>query len=528
MATRTRRGLTRRALLQAAGTGVAGAAIGTLGGPWARRASAQGARTITIALTVDAVTLDPFNTNDNLSLTIERCVFDGLVGFTPDYKLRPELATSWEASKDAKTFTFHLRPNVKFHDGTPLNAAAVKLNFDRARDPANKLTRLSLVNMIASIDAVDDTTVRFNLSAPFGAMLYNFAHPSSRMISPAAIAKGADYVARNPIGSGPFRFVSWTPGQQVLLERNPNFWQSGVPQADRLIIKPVPEDATRVAMLLGGDAHFIYPVPAVQIDAVKKAQGVSLQARWSIYANWVAMNCQHEPFKNVKVRQALNYGVDKQAIVKVVDNGYSRPLDAPNTPGVAGYSPVQPGGWPYDVAKAKSLLNEAGFPRGFEATLWTGNATGALRLGEALQQMLAKIGVNLHLTPMEAGTLNAVRTKPVADNQSQMNLAGWSPSTGDADWSLRPLLAKTSWMPNLFNLAFYENPQVDALLAAALATADQAQRDKIYAQATKIIWNDAPWIFLTNAQNLAGVRNGVSGVWIMADNTCDFREAAIT
>ncbi|HXX39993.1 MAG TPA: glutathione ABC transporter substrate-binding protein [bacterium] len=527
MGTRVRNGLTRRQLLRLTGAGVAGATLFGGGAPWVRKASAQGTRTLTIGLAADAVSLDPFNTNDNLSLTVERCVYDGLVGFTPDYKLRPELATSWEASKDAKTFTFHLRPNVKFHDGTPLNAAAVKLNFDRARDPANKLTRLSLVVMISSVDVVNDTTVRFTLKDPFGAMLYNFAHPAARIISPAAIAKGEDYIARNMVGSGPFRFVSWTPGQQIVLERNPDFWQSGQPEADRLIIRPVVEDASRVAMLLSGDANFIYPIPGVQVDAVSKASGVTVQKRWSIYANWVSMNCQHAPFQDVRVRQAMNYAIDKNAIVNVVERGYARPLDAPDTPGVAGYSPVQSGGWPYDVTKAKELLSEAGFAKGFETTLWSGNQTDQLRLGEAMQQMLAKVGVTLRLDPMEAGTLSAIRFKPFADNQSQMNLAGWSPSTGDADWALRPLLASQSWPPALFNIAFYKNPQVDAAFAAALATADQAKRDRIYADVSKVIWNDAPWIFLHNGQNLAGVRNGTSGVWIMADNTCDFREAAL-
>jgi len=495
-------------LLQTAGAGIAGAALAKAGTPWIRATSAQAARTMTIGLSADAVTFDPFDTNDNLTLTIERCVYDGLVGFTPDYKVRPELATSWEASKDAKTFTFHLRPNVKFHDGTPLNAAAVKLNFDRARDPANRLTRLSLVVMISSVDVVNDTTVRFTLKDPFGAMLYNFAHPAARIISPAAIAKGEDYIRRNMVGSGPFRFASWTPGQQIVLERNPDFWQSGVPQVDRLVIKPVAEDASRAAMLLAGDAQFIYPVPFVQVDAISKASGVTLQKRWSIYANWVALNTQHEPFRDVRVRQALNYAVDKNAIVNVVARGYARPLDAPNTPGVAGYSPVQPGGWPYDVAKAKALLSEAGFPKGFESTMWIGIQTDALRLGEALQQMLAKAGVTVRLDPMEAGTLSAARFRAIADNQSQMNLAGWSPSTGDADWSLRPLLASQSWPPALFNMAFYKNPQVDSALAAALSTADQPTRDKIYASVCRVIWNDAPWIFLHNGQNLAGVRNG--------------------
>jgi glutathione transport system substrate-binding protein len=294
------------------------------------------------------------------------------------------------------------------------------------------------------------------------------------------------------------------------------------------VFRLIPEDASRVATLLSGEAQFIYPVPGVQVEAVSRAQGVSVEKRWSIYAYYLAMNTQHVPFNTPQVRQAMNYGIDKEALIKVVLRGYGRPLDAPITPGVAGYSPVQSGGWPYDVAKAKQLLSEGGFPQGFTTVLWTGNQTETLRLGEAVQQMLAKIGVTINLQPMEAGTLTAVRYKPFAENQSQLNLSGWSPSTGDADWGLRPHFDSASWPPTLFNIAFYKNPKVDALLHDALGTAEQGRRSKDYAQAMRIIWDDAPWVFLYNSQILAGVRSSVTDVYALADGTVDLRQAVLT
>ncbi|HXX36813.1 MAG TPA: glutathione ABC transporter substrate-binding protein [bacterium] len=529
MVTRRYKTITRRRLLRAAGAGAAGAALYRLGVPGVRMASAQGARTMTIGLWADVISLDPYDSNDNLSPSIARLVYDGLLGFTPEeMKLRAELATSWEVSKDARVFTFHLRQGVRFHDGTPFNAAAVKVNLDRARDPGNKLKRASLYEPISSVDVVNDSTVRLTLHSPFGAMLYALAHMATRMISPTALAKGADYVARNAVGTGPFKFVSWAPGQQVMLERNPDFWQTGQSRVDRLVIKPVPEDAVRVPMLLSGEAQFVYPIPGVQVDTVSKAPGVTIQKRWSIYQYYVAMNCQHEPFRDVRVRQAMNYAVDKDALVKIVLRDFGRPLEAPMAPGVAGYSPVQAGGWPYDVAKAKALLTEAGFPRGFETTLWSTNQTENMRVGEMLQQMLAKVGVTVHLAPMEAGTLTAVRFKPISENQSQMNLVGWSSSTGDADWALRPLYGGASWVPTLFNLSFYKNPQVDTLLGDALATADQSKRNADYAAINRQIWNDAPSVFLYNSQIIAGVRNGATGVYATPDGTVDLREAGLT
>jgi len=491
-------------------------------------ASAQAPRTITVALYADAISLDPEDTNDNLSLSVERVIFDGLLGFDQNMKAIPQLAASWDASADAKVYTFHLRRGVKFHDGTPLDAQAVKINFDRARDPANKLKKLNLYEMIQAIDVVDDATVRFTLKQPFGAMLYNFAHPSSRIISPANIKQGEDAIARHPVGSGPYRFVSWTPGQQIVLERNPNFWQSGEPKADRLIIRFPTEDASRVALLLSGEAQFIYPVPGVQVEAVSRASGVEVPKRWSIYAYGVAMNTQHAPLNILQVRQALNYAVDKNALIKAVLGGHGRPLEAPFAAGVAGYAgPVQRGGWPHDIAKAKALLAEGGFPRGFKTVLWLGNQTETVRTGEFLQQQLAEVGVNIQLVPTEAGTLSSLRYKPLRDNQGQLNLTGWSPSTGDADWALRPLFAGESWPPVLFNIAFYKNPKADALIAAGLATADQGKRTRDYAEAAQIIWQDAPWIWLQNAEILSAQRTTVKGVYALGDGTVDVREAEL-
>lgn len=490
-------------------------------------ANAQSPRAATVALYADAVTLDPEDTNDNLSFSIERSTYDGLVGFTPDMKLKPELATSWDTSSDAKTFTFHLRHGVKFQDGTPFNAQAVKINFDRARDATHKLRRYSLYENIASVDAIGDDTVRFTLKDPFGAMLYNFAHPASRIISPAAIAQGEPYIARHMVGTGPYKFVSWAPGQQIVLERNPSYWESGQAKADRLVFRLIPEDASRIATLLSGEAQFAFPVPGVQVDAVSRAPGVRVQKSWSIYAFYVAMNTQREPFNKLQVRQALNYAVDKEALIRVVLRGYARPLDAPITPGVVGYAPVQKGGWPHDPAKAKQLLSEAGLPSGFTATLWLGQATETNRVAELIQQNLSQVGVKVNLQPMEAGTLSASRFKPLSENQSQLNLAGWSPSTGDADWGLRPLFSSEAWPPTLFNLSFYKNPQVDALIGAGLVTADQHRRDLTYVQVMKLIWNDAPWVFLYNSQNLAGVRDNASGIYALPDGTVDARGAAL-
>lgn len=197
-------------------------------------------------------------------------------------------------------------------------------------------------------------------------------------------------------------------------------------------------------------------------------------------------------------------------------------------PGDASYpGPVQKGGWPYDLAKAKQLLTEGGFPNGFRTVLWTANRTESVRTGEFLQQQLAQVGVQVQLVPMEAGTLTAVVYKPLKENQSQLNLVGWSPSTGDADWALRPNFFGESWPPVLFNLAFYKNPRVDQLIAAALSTADQRKRTAAYAEADRLIWSDAPWIWLHNTEILSAMRNNVKGMYTLGDGIVDLRGAEL-
>jgi glutathione transport system substrate-binding protein len=480
--------------------------------------------TVTIALSSDAVTLNPADTNDNLDFSIERPIYEGLVGFNHNGKLVPELATSWMASDDAKTFTFTLRQGVTFQDGTPFDADAVKTYFDWAKDPANHFVRESLYSVIDHIDVLSKYKVRFVLGEPFGAMLFNFAHPAGRIVSPAAIKKYGKDVAKHPVGTGPFEFVSWTPGQQVVLKANPNYW-GDAPKVSKLVLKLVPNAATRMAMLQSGEAQFIEDLPPQLIATVKNDSNLKVVAQPSIYVRYMAMNTQIKPFNNPLVRQALNYAVNKKTIINVVDKGYSTELTAPIAKQIIGYSAQQP--YPYDVEKAKQLLTKAGYPDGFTFTLDSLNSTVYHTLDQVIQQMLAKVNVTVKLNPMESGTFNTEVFKPLNETKLQAVLIGWSPSTGDADWGLRPLFAKSSWPPALFNLSFYDNDQVNKLLKEGLSTGNQDARDAAYAKAEKIIWDDAPWVFLGSPYNIAGESAKLSGVYYLPDGTVDARAASL-
>jgi glutathione transport system substrate-binding protein len=481
-----------------------------------------GERVITIAQYADAVSLDPQHTNDNASYSVEKTMLEGLIGFNEKMEQIPQLAEKWDASPDARVFTFYLRKGVKFHDGTPFNAAAVKANFDRIRNPENKLRRYTLYKIISQIDVLDEYTVRFTLAEPFGAMIATFAHPAGGINSPAAVQKyGQDY-GKNPVGTGPYKFAEWVPNDHITVVRNPDYWDpNNAARVDKIIVKPVPEDGTRIAMLQKGDAQFINAVPYSMAEVVRADKNLSLAESESVYTFWVAMNAQKKPFSDVRVRQAMNYAINKEAIIKAVLRGHGKPADSPLAPQVWGYSPVKT--YPHDPAKAKALLAEAGYPNGFKALLRGVAQTDPKEVMVAIQGQLKQVGVDVEIAALPAAALSADRFKPLEENRGEMDYAGWSPSTGDADWGIRPLLTKDNWPPTNFTIGFYTNPRLEELVKAALQTSDSAKRKAAYAEAQRIIMDDCPWVFLWVNYLLGGSRANVGGISIQPDGIGFYR-----
>lgn len=469
--------------------------------------------------------LDPADVNDTLSQSACRLMFQGLYGFDKDMKLIPVLAESHDADADARVFTFKLRTGVAFHDSTPFDAAAVKANFERVADPANRLKRQSLLNMLDRVEVVDPITARIHLKEPFGAFVNTIAHPAGFMLSPKAIAEFGKEVNRHPVGTGPFAFVSW--GADTLrTKRNPNYWRPGLPKMDTVTFRSIPENGARIAALQAGEAQFIYPLPPEMAVVAGRSPNLEVINDPSIIARYVSMNCMKKPFSDVRVRQALNYAVDKAAYAKVVYNGFAEPLDAPIPPKLGFYSKQTP--YTFDPAKAKAMLAEAGYPNGFETEMWGSNNTLVQRALQFMQQQLAGVGVKVTVLPLEAGVLDSRiwSVKDPKDSQLQTYYGGWSSSTGDADWGLRPLLWSKGMPPALFNTAYYSNPEVDKLLEAALATADAAKRGESYKQAQALIWKDAPWIFLGVENVLAAKAKRLTGAYRIPDGGLLLDEAA--
>ncbi|MDR6538458.1 glutathione ABC transporter substrate-binding protein GsiB [Variovorax soli] len=491
--------------------------------------SAHAAKDIVVAVQSGFTTTDPYDANDTLSQAVAKSFYQGLYGFDKDMKMVPVLATGHTVSKDGLVYTVKLRTGVQFHDGTPFNAEAVKANFDRVTNPDNKLKRYNLYKNIAKTEVIDPTTVRFTLAEPFSPFINNLAHPSAVIISPAALAKyGSKGIAQNPVGTGPFKFVEWKATDYLKVAKFDGYWKKGYPKIDTITFRPVVDNNTRAAMMQTNEAHFAFPMPPEAAETLKGKPSLEVTSAPSIIQRYISMNVQQKPFDNPKVRQAINYAINKEALAKVAFSGYAIPAEGVLPKGIDGA--VKLGPWPYDPAKARALLKEAGYPNGFESTLWSAyNYTTAQKVIQFVQQQLAQVGVKVQVQALEAGQ-RVERVESAQDPATapvRMYYVGWSSSTGEADWAMRPLLASESFPPRLFNTAYYKNDEVDADIKKALVTTDAAAKAKIYGDAQKRIWDDAPWAFLVTEQLLSVRARNLSGFYVIPDGSFNFDEVEL-
>nr|WP_315430500.1 glutathione ABC transporter substrate-binding protein GsiB [uncultured Albidiferax sp.] len=486
------------------------------------------AKDVVVAVFSNFTTMDPYDSQDTLSQAVAKSFYQGLMGFDKNMKMAPVLAESYTASKDGLSYTFKLKKGIKFQDGTDFNAEAVKVNFDRVTNPDNKLKRYGLYKNITKTEAVDANTVRFTLKEPFSAFVNTLAHPSAVIISPAALQKFGKTIGQNPVGTGPFKFVEWKQTDYIKVEKFGGYWRKGYPKVDTITWRPVVDNNSRAAMMQTGEANFTYPVPPEQAELLKTKPNLEITAAPSIVHRYVSLNTQQKPFDNPKVREALNYAINKEALVKVVFGGYAIPAEGVVPKDVA-YS-TKLGPWPYNPVKARELLKEAGYPNGFETTLWSAyNHSTGQKLIQFIQQQLSVVGVKAQVLALEAGQ-RVERVESWQDPATapvRMYYVGWSSSTGEADWAMRPLLASESFPPKAFNTAYYKNDAVDADIAKALATVDTAEKTKLYASAQQQIWKDAPWIFLATEQLLSARSKNLNGFYMMPDASFNFDEVEL-
>lgn len=486
---------------------------------------AWAAKDAVIAVGSNFTTLDPYDANDTLSQAVAKSFYQGLFGFDKEMKLVNVLAESYEASTDGLTYTIKLRSGITFQDGSDFNAEAVKVNLDRASNPDNHLKRYNLFKSVDSTEVVDPSTVKITLKQPFSAFINTLASPAAAMISPAALKKYGKDIGFHPVGTGPYELETWNQTDFVKVKKFAGYWKKGYPKLDTITWRPVVDNNTRAAMLQTGEANLAFPIPYEQARLLGKNPRLDLVTSPSIMQRYISLNVTQKPFDNVKVREALSYAINRQALVKVAFAGYATPATGIVPPAIQ-YSQSYPAP-EYNPAKARELLKEAGYPNGFTTTLWSShNHSTAQKVLQFTQQQLAQVGIKVKVTAMDAGQRAAeVEDKGQKESGVRMFYTGWSASTGEANWALTPLFATQSWPPTIFNTAFYSNSQVDKDLTDALNTTDSEKKAAFYKDAQDRIWQDRPWIPLVVEKLVSANTKNLTGFYVMPDTSFSFDEA---
>jgi peptide/nickel transport system substrate-binding protein len=470
--------------------------------------SQQEGQTIRIVIGIDPDTLDPVRLTTTLMACMVTYTAETLVYQTPEGEFKPLLATDWTVTPNY--MEFKIRKGVKFHDGTPLNAEAVKINFDRFMDPEIPCPLCGFIGPLERVEVIDEYTVRIHYKIPFAPALLGLTWPTAAIVSPKVIEE-AGKEAVLPVGTGPFILKEWISGEKVVMVRNENYWgKPAIPK--ELVWLVVPEAGTRSAMVMAGDAEVAYQPPAPDVPMLKAHPNVEVISVPSTRIMFAAMNTAKPPLDNKKVRQALNYAVDAEAIADKIVHGAGSPNHAPIPDFFFGYHEV--GFYEYNPDKARKLLAEAGYPDGFELIFYhpTGRYILDAKVSEVIQSYLAEVGVVAKLVTMDWPSYIASLLKPVEESPYDLAFLGWGP-LADAHHTLYSMFHSSQHPPVSFNVAFYKNPEVDKLLEEALSEFDIDRRKELYRQAQEIIWEDAPWIFLYTQHMILGVNANLEGLW---------------
>ncbi|MCL6517551.1 ABC transporter substrate-binding protein [Alicyclobacillus sp.] len=479
-------------------------------------AAAAGQKTLIFGRSGDSITLDPSGSTDDESNMVAQEIYDTLVTYKiGTSELQPDLATSWEPSKDGLSWTFHLLQGVKFQDGTPFNADAVVFNFNRWGDPNNPYHKGSSFAhyksdlggfygspgaIIKGVKKIDDYTVEIDLNHPFAPLPNILTQVAFSIASPKAIQDNNGDISHHPVGTGAFEFVSWTPNDKIVLKKNPGYRMPGLPKLDQVIFQVIPDNTARLNALRAGQIDLMEGLNPSDIASVKSDPNLNLYVSPSNNVGYLAFNTQKKPFDNPLVRQAIAMSIDKKAIIDAYYNGLAD----------AGVTILPPKNWafdssiqdyPVDIQKAKQLLAQAGYPNGFSTELWAMPVARPYmpqpqQIAAAIQADLEKIGIHAKIVSYDWATY----LKKTDSGEHTMCLLGWSAGTWDPTTFMYTLLDSKNAVPPANNTAFYKNPAVDKLLEEALTETDQSKRAALYKQAQELVFKDEPYVPLVHSQ----------------------------
>ncbi|MFC4620294.1 ABC transporter substrate-binding protein [Camelliibacillus cellulosilyticus] len=458
----------------------------------------KGGGQLLVAADQDPVGLDPQKVPAASSSRIYSLVYSSLTKMDADFKIVPDLAKSWDISKDGKTVTFHLRNNVKFHNGRAMTSDDVKYSYERILDPKTGSIAKSYFTSINAIETPDKDTVVFKLKTPDSSFLANTSSSYA-----AIVPKEVKDLNTEAVGTGPYKLDTIMSGQYVLLKKNKDYYDNNLPKADAIKFVIMKDEAQRTAAIRSGKVD----IAAISADTAKlleKSNKVDIKKYQSLEYSYLGFNTNKKPFNDSKVRQAISYAVDRKDIVDTVWKGQAA-LTGPIAPAQKEWA-LDTNEYPsykQDIKKAKELLKEAGYPDGFDTVIQTASTyPDMVETAQVLQQQLKAIGIKAQIQQLEWG--NYIK---MWQSKSMDMMVGRNTSGMDPDRSLR-FFFSTTGSANVWN---YSSPVFDKLVQNALATTDQQKRKDFYDQAQKLLEQEAPNLFLASPENFYAVSHRVKG-----------------
>ncbi len=470
-----------------------------------------------VGLQADPTALDPHKQSLTAIWHVIEHIYNGLTRITtPELTIEPALAEGWEISEDGLSYMFVLREGVTFHDGTPLKASDVKFTFERLVDPATASTSASELASMKSVEATDDRTVVITLNAPDAAFLTNLAQPALVIYSEAFVMANNNDISQVAMGTGPFKFVEYVPNTRIVLERNENYWEEGLPYLDGIEMTIAADDTSRTAAVVSGAVDFIEYVPLRDVDTLQQDPNLALAGDINNNIRFIGFNLTKEPLDNPLVRQAIAAVVDRDAMLGPTVFGHGTPVEALFPPSFWAALPQEIR--PPDVERAKALMEEAGHADGFSTTITSWSQYSFLsNAAVVLQEQLRQIGIEAELNLVE----NATMVEQVYSEGRTFDIA----VTGESAF----VDPNTLILPNFMsgessNFASYSSEEVDTLIEQGIATTDQDERARIYQEIQTILLEDLPWINLFVANQYEAMKTNVKGyVHIPTGSNISFR-----
>ena len=435
--------------------------------------------------------------------TVATSVFEGLVDRSLDLELQPGLAESWEYLDDS-TIEFKLRQGVQFHNGEPFNAEAVKFTFDRLLgEEGQQGPQYSNYTSIDTVEVIDEYTVHMKLKAQDPVLLTKLAGYGAVIVPPGYIAENGDeHFNNNPVGTGPFKMTSYSRDQEIVLEKNENYWKDGSPKLDKVTFKVIPEASTRLAELQTGNIDIMKRVEVAQADTVKGEGFLELVEVGTPTVHSLRFDVAEYPVDDVRVRQAINYAIDIDAILEEILGGYGKAISTYQSELSFGNNPdLSP--YAYDPEKAKELLAEAEVPEGTELDLYIpGNNGNFKEIAQVVAYYLEEVGLKLNINTVDSTTL--ISDLVPSGNAGHMYYQGWGGWTLDFDNTAYLMYHEgEQWNPS------FKDERVEELLAAQRATVDQGEREVIFKELTELLYELAPEVNVYSSVDLYAVNKRV-------------------